>query len=64
VLFAEANPTIVSYNASAVKNYNAASSLVRFENIFFLKKRTSLLHGGVVNVNSEVVGLAPGLDLA
>jgi hypothetical protein len=26
------NPTIVSYNASAVKTYNAASSLVRFEN--------------------------------
>jgi hypothetical protein len=27
-----ANPTIVSHNASAVKIYNAASSLVRFEN--------------------------------
>jgi hypothetical protein len=27
-----ANPTIVSYNASAVKNYNATSSLGRFEN--------------------------------
>jgi hypothetical protein len=26
------NPTIVSYNASAVKSYNATSSLVRFEN--------------------------------
>jgi hypothetical protein len=26
------NPTIVSYNASAVKNYNAQNSLVRFEN--------------------------------
>jgi hypothetical protein len=26
------NPTIVSYNASAVKNYNAVSSLVRFGN--------------------------------
>jgi hypothetical protein len=25
-------PTIVSYNASAVKTYNATSSLVRFEN--------------------------------
>jgi hypothetical protein len=25
-----ANPTIVSYNASAVKIYNATSSLVRF----------------------------------
>jgi hypothetical protein len=40
------NPTIVSYNASAVKIYNATSSLVRFENknIFFcLEKRSSLL---------------------
>jgi hypothetical protein len=27
-----ANPTIVSYNTSAVKIYNATSSLVRFEN--------------------------------
>jgi hypothetical protein len=27
----EANPTIVSYNDSAVKIYNATSSLVRFE---------------------------------
>jgi hypothetical protein len=26
------NPTIMSYNASAVNIYNAASSLVRFEN--------------------------------
>jgi hypothetical protein len=40
------NPTIVSYNASAVKIYNATSSLVCFENknIFFcLKKRSSLV---------------------
>jgi hypothetical protein len=40
-----ANPLIVSYNASAVKNYNAMSSLVRFENKYFLstlKKRPSL----------------------
>jgi hypothetical protein len=27
------NPTIASYNTSAVKIYNATSSLVRFENI-------------------------------
>jgi hypothetical protein len=27
-----ANPTIASYKASAVKIFNAASSLVRFEN--------------------------------
>jgi hypothetical protein len=32
-----ANPTIVSYNASAVKNSNTMSSLVRFENFFTLK---------------------------
>jgi hypothetical protein len=32
-----ANPTIASYNASAVKIYNASGSLARFENrnIFF-----------------------------
>jgi hypothetical protein len=41
-----ANPTIVACNASAVKNYNATSSLLRFENKIFssaLKKRSSLL---------------------
>jgi hypothetical protein len=37
-----ANPTIVFYNAGAVKIYNATSSLVRFENknIFFDFERT------------------------
>jgi hypothetical protein len=34
-----ANPTIGSYNASAVKIYNAASSLVRFENKKLLVKK-------------------------
>jgi hypothetical protein len=45
-----ANPTIVSYvgtyNAGAVKIYNATSSLVRFEKrnvLFCLEKRSSLL---------------------
>jgi hypothetical protein len=41
-----ANPTIVSYNASAVKIYNATGSLVRFENkniFFWLEKRSSIL---------------------
>jgi hypothetical protein len=35
----------VGYNASAVKNYNATSSLVRFENknIFFWNKKCSSL---------------------
>jgi hypothetical protein len=48
-----ANPTIAIYNASAVKIYNATSSLVRFEdtNILFFIEKT---------LNSEVVGLAPG----
>jgi hypothetical protein len=37
-----ANATIVSYNASAVKNYNSTSSLVRFESksIFFYFENT------------------------
>jgi hypothetical protein len=37
-----ATPTIMSYNASAVKNYNATSSVVRFENtiIFFYFEKT------------------------
>jgi hypothetical protein len=36
------NPTIVSYNASAVNIYNTTSSLVHFENrnIFFCFKKT------------------------
>jgi hypothetical protein len=42
-----ANPTIARYNAGAVKFYNAASSLVRFENknIFYriCKNALSLL---------------------
>jgi hypothetical protein len=40
-----ADPTIASYNASTVKFYYSASSLVRFENnnVFFLyEKRSSL----------------------
>jgi hypothetical protein len=37
-----ANPAIVSYNVSAVKIYNATSSLVRFERktIFFSFEKT------------------------
>jgi hypothetical protein len=54
---------IVSYNASAVKIFNATNSIERFENETYcpyLKKRSSLLQSwrckfGVVVVNSEVV---------
>jgi hypothetical protein len=51
---AGANPTSVSYNASAVKICNATISLVRFEKNSTMEKSASTV------VNSEVVGLAPG----
>jgi hypothetical protein len=56
-----ANPTIVSYNARAVKFFNATSSLVRFENknVFFCFEKCSST-AGIVVVNLKVVGLAPG----
>jgi hypothetical protein len=67
IILSGVNPTTVNYNASAVKMYNAASSLVRYEikNIFFYSEiRSSLLQNtGVVVVNSKVVGLAPGVNL-
>jgi hypothetical protein len=62
-----ANPTTSSYNASAVKIYNATSSLVRFEinGIFcYFEERSSLLHTALAkyivanSVVVNVVGLA------
>jgi hypothetical protein len=51
-----ANPTIVSYNASAEKMCTAASNLVRFENNFLSILTNALAYfnaGVVVVVNSE-----------
>jgi hypothetical protein len=63
-LFSAANPTTSSYNASAVKIYNATSSLVRFksENIFFCFEKTlypTYYKAGVVVVKSKAIGLSP-----
>jgi hypothetical protein len=58
-----ANPTIVSYNASAVKIYNATISLVHFENktIFykFVMLYVAYFNASVVVVNYEFLESAP-----
>jgi hypothetical protein len=55
-----AHPTIVSYNARAVKIYSRTSSPGRLKSIFFYFKtlRPTRYSGSVVN--AAVVGLAPG----
>jgi hypothetical protein len=61
-----ANPTIASYNASAVKIYTTTSSLVRFENknvFFYYEKRSSLLQRRRCGCKLIVVGLTPALLL-
>jgi hypothetical protein len=55
-----AKPTTVSYNVSAVKIYNATSSLVRFENkknvFFYFEKRSMYFTAGVVVANYKPWG--------
>jgi hypothetical protein len=60
-----ANPTIVSYSASVVKIYNATSSLLRFEmkKIFYFGKTLWSALALCLYVNSEVVELAPGVEV-
>jgi hypothetical protein len=55
-----ANPTIASYNASAVNFYNATGSLERYEKSYSTLKNVLAYYynAGVVAVNSKVWLLA------
>jgi hypothetical protein len=58
-----ANPAIMSYNASAVKIYDASSGLAFFENkngSLLVKNALAYYSAGDVVVILEVVGLASG----
>jgi hypothetical protein len=59
-----ANPTITSYNAIVVKNYNATTSKAQFKNTNFFpavhKNALSCYNAGGVVVNLRIVGLGPG----
>jgi hypothetical protein len=61
-----ADTTTASYNASAVKIYNATSSPRHFEKNFFLliENAPGYYSTGVVVVKSSVVGLAPGFKMS
>jgi hypothetical protein len=59
-----ANPTIVSYNASAVKIYHETNSIAHFlVNIVFPYFKNDLLYYNDVVVNSEVGGVAPVIHM-
>jgi hypothetical protein len=59
----EPNPTTAIYNASAVKIYDALSSLVHYENNkYFLHLEKNALAYYNAGVNSKVVGLGPRLS--
>jgi hypothetical protein len=56
-----ANPMTLSFNASAVKMYNATNIIARFSNkkyFPYFNNSLAYYNSGVVAVNSQDVGLA------